>query len=183
MQALIDAVALEPGFPRHLITAPGLHAPSGLRRSCGHHGYSTGHQPIDESSPAVLTTLAAGSAALNAMWLAAADQFRPLLAATRGNGEDLTYSFVARRGGGAIRHVGSCAGRYREGCAARNGEYYWVRGGERKGGAFTYHTKEGHYETRGRICSCLASGKTHMELADCVQGDTAPRGRPMPDEL
>ena len=173
LQALIDAVALEPGFPLYVDHAPGLYGPSGLSRSCGKSGYTRGYEPLaSEADRAVLTTLASCSKALNAKWLAVANRsFHPLLKRTRGNGEDLTYSFVAGRK--HQRHLGRCtAGKLRDACATVAGEYYWVRGGEETPAGFTYHDAAGHYETRERICKCLYTmGSDGEQLVSCV-GET-----------
>ena len=86
LQALIDSVATEPGFPSYADyhaapaalppspdtapaayppspdTAPGLYGPSGFGRACGEAGYQRG-RGADPSAAAVLTNLAAASQA------------------------------------------------------------------------------------------------------------------------
>ncbi|KAL3904240.1 MAG: hypothetical protein SGPRY_011361 [Prymnesium sp.] len=51
LQALIDHVALEPGFPLYSAKegsnfSPGLYGPSSFTRSCGPLGYTRGHQQV-----------------------------------------------------------------------------------------------------------------------------------------
>ena len=64
LQALIDRVATEPGFPSYADyhPAPGLYGPSGFGRACGGAGYQRG-RGTDPSAAAVLTNLAAASQA------------------------------------------------------------------------------------------------------------------------
>ena len=82
LQALIDSVASEPGFPSYPAayhtapaaylpspdTAPGLYGPSGFGRACGRAGYQRG-RGTDPSAAAVLTNMAAASQALNRRYL------------------------------------------------------------------------------------------------------------------
>ena len=124
--ALVDAVALEPGFPA--APRPGLYGPSGFGRACGPAGYQRG-QGADPSAAAVITNLAAASKALNRRYLDAfEDSFGPLLHGTRGNGEDLTYSHVAQRSGGVRRALGTCdaEGSQRDACAVATGEFAYL---------------------------------------------------------
>lgn len=79
-QALIDRVALEPGFPEAELKW-GLYGPSGLGRTCGSRGYKQGGTKI------VLTSLAATSAATNRAFTRQFEDFAPLLEGSRGNGE------------------------------------------------------------------------------------------------
>lgn len=170
LQALVDAVALEPGFPSYERSPPGLYGPSGLARSCGARGYTRGHEAPDAASPAVLTGVSATSAVANARYLDGFADFDATLRRTRGNGEDLTFSDFVRRAGGERRSLGACGGRYRDGCATAAGELGWVRGGAAEpGSAASFHARPGHYESRGQLCRCLAAGLSREPLAECAE--------------
>ena len=171
LQALIDTVALEPGFPHYeaASTPPGLHGPSGMGRSCSANGYQRGR--TGGTSVAVLTNLASSSRALNMRYIKAFEDVAPLLEATRGNGEDLTFSWFARRGGGQRTANGTCDVPDRDACATSRGEFQWLTGAIDPGGGKgdgAFHARAGHYETRDRICTCLDSGLVEAELAHCV---------------
>ena len=161
LQALIDAVVAEPGFPDP--PAPGLHGPSGFGRACSAaSGYQRG-RGADPSAAIVLTNLAATSKSLNERYLRVFNlTYAPVLQHTRGNGEDLTYSQVARQAGGPRQALGGCdaQAQQRDACATASGEYAYLAGAvnPRSGGAF--HTQKGHSWVRGRLCRCLATHDT-----------------------
>ena len=163
--------------------APGLYGPSGLGRFCGAQGYRTQPQwPSEQVAGTVAgfflpSGLTMTSAAANRRYLSRFDaDFRALLAATRGNGEDLTYAYAIWERGGAAEEVGGCAGhramekpqprQWRDVCAILEGEVAHVRGApdeeanakSRHSATAQYHTKKGHYEARQAICRCLITG-------------------------
>lgn len=185
LQALIDRVASERGFPDYVHDAPGLYGPSGLGRSCGKAGYDVAPRRDDEMIPTggafLPSQLTATSAAANGAYLSRFDDFRPLLRSSGGNGEDLAFAFSVGDRGGARLPVGYCAGRralaatnpraWRDACATREVEIAWVRGNdndETLAARGQYHTRQGHLETRGQICRCLALGRLSEALRECV---------------
>ncbi|KAL1530731.1 hypothetical protein AB1Y20_001630 [Prymnesium parvum] len=177
LQALVDHVAQERGFPHYAWDAPGLVGPSSFRRSCGPAGYTRGHQPADAAHPAVLTNLAATSAVANARFVDAfaREGYAPLLLATRGNGEDLLFSHAIGRAGGERQTVGACAesSASRDSCGLRQGEFAWIRGDEADevGAARNQaHKQPRHYDTRDTMCRCLAGGRVGEQLLTCVVG-------------
>jgi len=101
---LAEMVAREPGFPDYPTwqAAPGLYGPKSTMRLCGAHGVSR-LPPEDFTVSGLvtevaisLTSVAATSAALNRRYVRAFPAYQPLLNASAGNGEDLTYAhFVA----------------------------------------------------------------------------------------
>ena len=181
LQALIDRVALEPGFPlygegegfggrdvkRSLAGGarpprPGLYGPSGLSRTCSSVGYKKGGEP------AMLTSLAATSRALNRNFVRAFGDFAPLLAATRGNGEDLAFSMFARSEGGLVRSVGSCDTGWTDLCGSRRGEYAYLHDQGRHDADGAFHTRAGHFVVRDGVCRCLAAGHARGALHRCI---------------
>ena len=118
---------------------------------------------------AVLTNLAATSRSLCAAFVAAFDErYAPLIALTRGNGEDLAFNDFARRAGGAAVGVALPAavplGAVAAGVAT-------LDDGRTSGSAF--YAKAGHYKLRVRICRCLGAGHGGAALADCVKASEA----------
>ena len=162
LQALIDRAAVA--------RVGQLFGPSGHGRSCGRGGYSRGDQPLESSSIAVLTNLAATSASSNAHFVAVFSRYAPMLERTRGNGEDLAFAH-AMRAHAAGRWVssellGQCAGDVddhagtarqdvrakmsRDACGLSSGEFAFVRGAKAdemwaaRSGEF--HTRHDHYK-------------------------------------
>ena len=118
---------------------------------------------------AVLTNLAATSRSLCAAFVAAFDdRYAPLIALTRGNGEDLAFNDFARRAGGAAVRVALPAavplGAVAAGVAT-------LDDGRTSGSAF--YAKAGHYKLRVRICRCLGAGHGGAALADGVKASEA----------
>ena len=163
LQALVDRVSLEAGFPLYAApdAPPGLYGPSGLGRTCGAGGYKKG-------GPAtVLTGFAATSATQNRRYVETFEaEFGPLVAWTRGNGEDLTFSFAVQRAGGARASVGTCTSGFREFCGTQRREWAWLDQGSEEGDAL--HARSGHYDVRGAVCACLAAGHVGEPLRECV---------------
>lgn len=161
LQALIDAVVAEPGFPD--APSPGLYGPSGFGRACGAaSGYQRG-RGADPSAATVLTNLAATSVKLNERYLSVFnDTYGPALQYTRGNGEDLTYSQVARLNGWPRRALGSCdaQGQQRDACATASGEFFYLVGAVNPRGGGAFHGQKDHYDVRDRLCRCLATRDT-----------------------
>ena len=201
LQALIDRVAEQPGFPAF---AGGrgpsgglIFGPSGLSRTCSPHGYATWPQrPSAVGGFITFANMMASSKRANDLYLARfRHEFAPALAITRGNGEDITYAMlVARRGAGpSDAHaalVGECAGagatrQSRDTCATAAGEVIWLRGSladEARASKSQYHVQPGHYEVRDRLCRCLlgagaadADGRarTAARAAEAVGADDA----------
>ena len=178
LQALIDAVVAEPGFPD--APSPGLYGPSGFGRACGAaSGYQRG-RGTDPSAATVLTNLAVTSKRLNNRYLHVFNAtYGPLLQHTRGNGEDLTYSHVARLGGGPRQALGSCdtQGQQRDACATASGEWAYLAGAVNPRGGGAFHGQQGHFDVRDRLCRCLAThdadgGGEHVgrTLMTCLVG-------------
>ena len=101
---------------------------------------------------AVLSNLAATSRSLCAAFAAAFDdRYAPLIALTRGNGEDLAFNDFARRAGGAAVRIALPAavplGAVAAGVAT-------LDDGRTSGAAF--YAKAGHYKLRVRIAAASA---------------------------
>ena len=178
LQALIDRVASEPGFPSYAEYAPGLYGPSGLGRYCSQDGYTTEVKTdkwIEQRDAQFLSSqLTATSSAANAIYLERFEtDYAQLLHASGGNGEDLTFARSVGRVGpsgkrGVLQPVGSCSAEralahhhprgWRDACATREMEIAWVRGhahDEYWASTGQYHTRADHYEAREAICKCL----------------------------
>ncbi|KAL1526255.1 hypothetical protein AB1Y20_014975 [Prymnesium parvum] len=173
LQLLIDSVALEKGFPHYAPPhAPGLYGPGGYARSCGTHGYGPKALGLPHF---VLTNFAACSRELNARYLSKfVPLFAPMLAANRGNGEDLTYAFHTRSIGGLVYPHGRCQ------TNARGGS--WRRASPSASQAAPHSTFTGaalhklpsHGKLRSAVCTCLHSPPLHAALVAGRVADGSP---------
>ena len=119
--ALASQVASETGFPAYPEpAAPAMYGPSSEFRACGVHGINT--LPYDPTAPdrqIVLTNLAATSLELNRRYLQAFPAYQPLLKASGGNGEDISFAhFVASHSfPGGFGYVGKCTQKNQRGAS------------------------------------------------------------------
>ena len=184
LQALADSVATEKGFPH---SARGLYGPSSLGRRCGSSGYATAPSLGASASFFLPAGITATSAAANRAYTDSfyAD-YRAVLQATKGNGEDLTFAHAVWRRSGRLQEVGNCAGhralahsqpkQWRDACGTVEAEIHHVRGEKEdeliaqshSSAATQYHNRPLHYTTRDQMCRCLASGHLASSLLACV---------------
>lgn len=110
------AVHAEPGFPHYadgrssgmhgagpaaFHSVPGLHGPT--TRYCGRLGYGAPSRALGDSDLITLTNLAATPRAAVLRFLRVFDsRYRPLMALTRGDGEDIVFADAVRRAGGRM---------------------------------------------------------------------------------
>lgn len=141
-------------------------------RQCGAHGYAdpgnVATHPVVVGgggavvTHAVLTNLVATSRSLCAAAFVAAfdERYAPLIALTRGNGEDLAFNDFARRAGGAAVRVALPAA----GVATLD---------DGRTSGFAFYATAGHYKLRVRIYHCLGAGHGGVALAECVKASEA----------
>ena len=93
----------------------------------------------------MLTNLAACARVLNERYLASfAQSYGPLIAATAGNGEDLTYAFHTRRLGGKVFPHGRCQ---TMSCGLQTRQYSQLDTGTAEAGS-SLHRRPSHLKAR-----------------------------------